>query len=177
MDQKKEAASFSAVIEIIGINPFVSVPEPILEDLFHAFGKDKGPIPIKGIINGNPYQQTLVKFSGAWRLYINTKMLPRSPQRIGEEIEISVEIDPEDRTIHPHPKLVQAFSDHPEAAAVFEGLVPSLQHEIVRYIANLKTDESVDRNVQKAINFLIGKERFIGRNGIKNEAHGKDKNS
>ncbi|MNJ91950.1 hypothetical protein D3C87_96050 [compost metagenome] len=169
MDQKKEAVLFSAIIDIIGINPFVYVPKPILEDLFDAVGKDKGPIPVKGRINGKEYTQTLVKFSGEWRLYINTKMLPRSPKRIGEEIEISVEFDPEDRTIHPHPKLVQALKENPQAAAVFEQLIPSIQHEIVRYIANLKTEASVDRNVLKAMNFLLGKERFIGRDGIKTE--------
>ncbi|WP_245545458.1 DUF1905 domain-containing protein [Fluviicola taffensis] len=103
MDLSKETASFSAVIEIIGINPFVFVPNPILEDLFRVFGKDKGPIPIKGTLNGKEYQQTLMKFSGHWRLYINTKMLPKSPKRIGERVEVSIQIDDSDRTIYPHP--------------------------------------------------------------------------
>ena len=30
-------------------------------------------------------------------------------------------------------------------------------------IANLKTEKSVERNVTRAINFLLGKERFVGR--------------
>lgn len=159
--------SFKAKIEIIGINPFVFVPKPILEELFREFGKDKGPIPIKGTINGKDYKQTLVKFSGEWRLYINTIMLPKSPSRIGEEVEISIAIDPSDRTIHPHPKLVQALKENPKANEVFMNLAPSLQNEIVRYIANLKTEASVDRNVIKAIDFLLGKQRFIGRDGLK----------
>ncbi len=163
----QEVASFSAKIEIIGINPFVFVPEPVLNNLFHEFGKDKGPIPIKGIINGKSYQQTLVRFAGEWRLYINTKMLPKSPERIGEQVEISIELDLSDRTIHSHPKLVQALKDNSQANEVFINLQPSLQNEIVRYIANLKTEASVDRNVIKAIDFLLGKQRFIGRDGLK----------
>lgn len=158
--------AFKARIEIIGINPFVYLPEPVLEDLFLEFGKDKGPIPIKGTINGKIYQQTLVKYSGEWRLYINTKMLPKSPKRIGEEVEVTVEFDKSDRTIRPHPKLVQALKENPQAKEVFQSLQPSLQNEIVRYIANLKTEESVERNVLKAISFLLGKERFIGRDGL-----------
>lgn len=158
---------FKAKIEIIGINPFVFVPKLILEELFREFGKDKGPIPIKGTINGKEYRQTLVKFSGEWRLYINTIMLPKSPARIGEEVEISIEIDSSDRTFHPHSKLVQALKENPKANEVFVSLAPSLQNEIVRYIANLKTEASVDRNVIKAIGFLLGKERFIGRDGLK----------
>jgi hypothetical protein len=164
---EKEIASFHAVIEIIGINPFVFVPDKILEELFQKAGKNKGPIPICGTINNLPYQQNLMKFSGHWRLYINTKMLPKSPKRIGEEIAITIEFDSADRTIHPHPKLLQALIENPQANKVFESLVPSLQNEIVRYIANLKTEASVERNVIKAIGFLLGKERFIGRDGLK----------
>lgn len=169
MDKAKSEVYFNASIDIIGINPFVFVPEPILNDLFSEFGKDKGPIPVKGTINGKAYQQTLVKFAGEWRLYINTKMLPKSPERIGEKIEVSIGLDFSDRTIHPHPKLEQALQDNPKANAVFERLAPSLQNEIVRYIANLKTETSVERNVEKAIGFLLGKERFIGRDGLKTE--------
>lgn len=167
MNKRRNAVSFNATIDIIGINPFVFIPEPILNSLFSEFGKDKGPVPVKGTINGKAYQQTLVKFAGEWRLYINTKMLPKSPERIGELIELSIELDFSDRTIHSHPKLVQALHDNPKANAVFESLAPSLQNEIVRYIANLKTEVSVERNVRKAIGFLLGKERFIGRDGLK----------
>jgi hypothetical protein len=167
MNKTKNAVSFNATIDIVGINPFVFLPEPILNNLFSEFGKDKGPIPVRGTINGQVYQQTLVKFAGDWRLYINTKMLPKSPERIGELIELSVELDFSDRTIHPHPKLVQALQDNPKAKAVFESLAPSLQNEIVRYIESLKTESSIERNVEKAIGFLLGKERFIGRNALK----------
>ncbi|MDF3026099.1 MAG: hypothetical protein K0S23_406 [Fluviicola sp.] len=160
-------SAFKAGIDLIGINPFVYVPEPVLEELFRKSGKDKGPIPVKGTINGKAFQQTLVKFRGDWRLYINMKMFPRSPDRIGEEIEVTLEFDPADRTIHPHPKLVQALKENPEANEVFVSLQPSLQNEIVRYIANLKTEESVERNVVKAVAFLLGKERFVGRDGLK----------
>lgn len=164
---EKEKTSFTAQIDIIGINPFVFVPEPILNAIFLEFGKEKGPIPVKGTINGKAYQQTLVRFAGEWRLYINTKMLPKSPERIRETVEISIEIDSSDRTIDPHPKLLEALKANPEANKIFENLIPSLQNEIVRYIANLKTEASVEKNVVKAIDFLLGKQRFIGRDGIK----------
>ena len=100
---------FKADIEIIGINPFVFVPEKILKRIFKQAGKDKGAIPINGLINEKPYKQTLVKYLGAWRLYINTSMLKNSPKRIGETIEVTIEFDTSDRTIKPHPKLIAAF--------------------------------------------------------------------
>ncbi len=159
--------AFQASIEIIGINPYVQVPEAILTEIFNQAGKSKGHIPIKGTINDLPYLQTLVRYSGLWRLYINTTMLKDSPKRIGENIKVTIQFDPSDRAIQASPKLVEALANSPEAAKVFDGLSPSMQKEIVRYIANLKTEESIQRNIEKAIDFLLGKGSFIGRKGIR----------
>lgn len=114
-------------------------------------------------MNGKPYTQTLVRYAGAWRLYINTLMLKNSPKRIGEIIEITVEYDPIERTIEMHPKLQKALSEHKEGEKVFNTPSPSRRHEIIRYISHLKSEESVEKNVQKAIDFLVGKGRFVGR--------------
>ncbi len=118
---------------------------------------------MRGTINAKPYQQTLVKFRGAWRLYVNMKMLDDSPRRIGELIEVTVSLDRSDRTIPLHPKLVAMLDNNPAAREVFDGLAPSRQKEIVRYIDGLKSDESVDRNVGRARDFLLGNGRFVGR--------------
>lgn len=154
---------FTASLAIIVGNPHVLLPTPILERIFQQANKDKGAIPVRGTINGRPYQQTLVKYSGEWRLYVNLKMLKDSPRRIGEEVDVKVEFDPSDRTIVPHPKFLKGLAGNAEANRVFEALSPSKQKEIIRYIANLKTEASVDRNVTRAINFLLGKGRFVGR--------------
>lgn len=160
---------FQAKLKIIDGNPYVDVPDEILSALFVEAEKSTSPIPIHGTLNGKPYRQTLVKFRGAWRLYVNMMMLADSPRRIGETVTVAVTYDPRDRTITPHPKLVQALAENAEAQRVFDTLSPSFQHEIVRYIAQLKTEQSVDRNVMRAIRFLLGQERFIGREPIKNE--------
>src|ERR1700755_2494312 len=103
---------FKAKIELIGINPFVFVPEKILKEIFRQSGKDKGQIPVCGSVNKKPYKQTLVKYSGDWRLYINTTMLKDSPRRIGEIVDITIRHDQEDRTIQPHPAFAKALKDN-----------------------------------------------------------------
>lgn len=154
---------FNATLEIISGNPFVYVPESILQEIFLQAGKSKGPIPIRGAIHEKAYQQTLVKYAGHWRLYINMEMLHHSPNRIGETIDVTIEFDPSDRTIEPHPKLLQALAENEAAKAVFDQLQPSRKKEIVRYISFLKSEASVEKNIRRAINFLLGKERFVGR--------------
>jgi hypothetical protein len=155
--------AFKAKLEIIGINPLVFVPEEVLTQVFKEAKKNKGHIPICGAINGKKYTQTLVKYSSHWRLYINTVMLPNSPKRIGEMVEVTIRFDNRDRTIKPHPKLVKALNENKRAKKVFDNLSPSMQKEIVRYISFLKSEESVVSNIEKAVGFLLGKNRFVGR--------------
>ena len=161
--EQNETFKFEAKIEIIGANPFVFVPDKILSCIFKQAGKDKGHIPIKGIINGNSYRQTLVKYSGQWRLYVNTTMLKNSPKRIGETIDLTVSFDSDSREIEMPCDFAKALNSNKEAKLVFEQLSASRKLEIVRYLARLKTKESFEKNIARAINFLIGKERFVGR--------------
>src|SRR5690606_7601384 len=131
---------FKAPLNIIGINPFVFVPEPLLQQLFRDAGKEKGYIPVTGKVNRNAYKQTLLKYQGAWRLYINTVMLPRSPERIGELIEVTIGVDSGDRTLQPHPNLVTALAENEDAKQVFDSLTPSKEKELIRYISFLKSE-------------------------------------
>ena len=155
--------SFTATLEIIGINPFVFVPEEILNSIFEDSGKNKSPIPVKGTVNGKEYQQNLMKYLGEWRLYINFTMLKNSPKRIGETIEVTLEYDDSDRSIAIHPQLEKAISESVIAAANFENLTPSRKNELIRYINNLKTETSIQRNIEKIIRHLHGETDFFGK--------------
>jgi len=159
MDNKK----FSAKLDLIGINPFVFVPENILAKIFEVSGKNKSPISVKGKVNGVDFIQTLVKYSGEWRLYINLKMLENSPKRIGEIIEVEIEFDESERLDLIHPKLEKAIYDNPITSKNFENLNPSHKKELIRYINNLKTEKSIDNNITKIIRHLNGEITFFGR--------------
>lgn len=154
---------FSAEIEIIGINPFVYLPDNVLKSIFIQANKNKGKIPVKIKIDGYEFHQTLLKYSGHWRLYINTPMRKSANKDVGDKASFEINFDPEKRTIPTHPKFIKALKGNKEAKKIFDNLRPSLQLEIVRYLSFLKTEESLDRNIIKAVNFLLGKQRFIGR--------------
>lgn len=122
-----------------------------------------GHIPIRGTINGDAYKQTLVRYSGEWRLYINTGMLKNSPKRIGEQIHLTVQYDPESRAVAAPEAFITALDQNIAAKVVFESLPISRRLEIVRYLAKLKSAQALEINITRAINFLLHKERFIGR--------------
>jgi hypothetical protein len=154
---------FKARIEIIGVNPYVLLPAKVLKGIFDEAGKEKGPIPVCGTIDGHKYIQTLVKYSGAWRLYLNMPMRKAAGKDVGDTAEFTIAFDPADRTVPMPAELAAALKKNKKAQVVFDNLIPSRKKEIMRYINSLKTEESVDRNVARAIKFLLGKERFIAR--------------
>lgn len=155
--------SFEAKILIIGINPYVLLPARVLKKLFVQAQKDRGAIPVRGTLDGHKFIQNLVRYSGKWRLYLNTPMRKAAGKEVGDVVEVEIEFDPDERIIPMHPKLLKALSKNKSASIVFESLPPSRKKEIIRYISNLKTEESVDKNVIRAIRFLTGDANFIGR--------------
>jgi len=155
--------SFSAKIYIIGLNPHVLLPSPVLKYIFQKAGKDKGAIPIQLKIGGKDFIQNLVKYNGKWRLYLNGPMRKEAGKDVGDMIDVQIDFDPKPRTTPVHPKLKKAFKENPTAKKAFEKLNPSRQKEILRYINFLKSEESVDKNVQKAITHLTSGKPFIGR--------------
>jgi hypothetical protein len=154
---------FRAKIEIIGVNPFVFLPELVLHEVFMQAGKSKGKIPVKMKIDGHEFVQTLIKWSGSWRLYLNTPMRKAAKKDVGDVADFEIAYDPIERVFPMHPKFEKALQENEEAKKVFYRLRPSLQLEINRYFSFLKNEASVDRNVIKAIQFLLGNGRFVAR--------------
>lgn len=155
--------SFTAEIRIIGINPYVLLPEEVLAKLFAQAGKEKGPIPVRGTVGGHAFMQTLVKYAGAWRLYINGSMLKATKKKVGDGIAVRLAFDPSDRSTPMPAALEAALKKSSKARTVFDALAPYRRKEIMRYIAHLKSEEAIQKNVARAIRFLEGKERFAGR--------------
>jgi len=154
---------FSAKIQIIGVNPYVLLPDAVLKDIFQKAGKEKGAIPVKLTIAGKVFIQNLVKYSGKWRLYLNTPMRKAAQKDVGDTIVINIDFDPQERITPVHPKLKAALSKNKEAKKAFDELSPSRQKEILRYINFLKSEESVDKNIQRAIAYLTNNGSFVGR--------------
>lgn len=82
---------------------------------------------------------------------------------IGDIANLEIHFDTAERIIAMNAKLATALNRNKKAKSVFFKLPPSRQKEIIRYINSLKTEESVTKNIKKAIGFLTGNERFVGR--------------
>ena len=154
---------FSAKLQIIGINPYVFLPPALLKYILQKAGKATGAIPVKLKIGDKKFIQNLVKYRGRWRLYVNGPMRKAAAKDVGDIIDVQIDFDAEPRTIPIHPKLKKAFRENSEAKKAFDKLTPSRQKEILKYINFLKSEKSIDKNIQRATSHLIGNKAFIGK--------------
>jgi hypothetical protein len=148
--------SFTATIAILGVNPYVRVPERQLKRLFVAAGRDKGPIPITVTLKGKDFKQTLVRYRGDWRLYLNTPMRETANKRVGDRVTLTVEFDPNPRVQRMPTAFRTALRGSQEARRAYDDLPPSRKSEILRYLNHLKTKASLERNVRNVVGHLTG---------------------
>jgi uncharacterized protein YdeI (YjbR/CyaY-like superfamily) len=147
--------SFSARIYIISkINPVVDVPDGVLHAIFEQAGRSKGPIPVRGKLNGAEFIQTLIKYEGAWRLYLNGLMRNAAGIDTGDMADVEIEFDPRPREEPVPGKFTEALEADAPANAEFDRLSPSRKKEILRYLNSMKTEESLVRNIEKIIRHL-----------------------
>lgn len=147
-------AKFSATIYKIGINPVVDPPDRAMQAIFKSAVRSKGAIPVRGKLNGAEFIQTIVKYKGAWRLYINGPMLKDSRLAVGDTANIEIDFDPRSRDVALPSELAKALRKDKRASTAFESLSPSRRKEISRYIGSLKTAEAVAKNVERVIKHL-----------------------
>lgn len=149
--------TFSAKVGKIDINPYVEVPDRILVKLQQEAGKEKGPIPVKATLEGKPFLVNVVRYRGIWRLYLNTPIRQAANVDVGDQVTVGLEFDNAPRTVPAPRKFMLALSKNKQAKVAFEKLAPSRQKEILRYLNSLKQPETLERNIEKVIQFLTGK--------------------
>jgi len=152
----EDVVKFSSEIYKLGINPVVDPPDKVVEAIFKLAGRSKGPIPVRGTLNGADFVQTLVKYKGTWRLYVNGEMLKASGLSVGDTAQVALEFDPRERTVPVPPRFRTALDSDRRVAEAFAGLTPGRQKEILRYLGSLRSDEALDRNIERVLSQLRG---------------------
>jgi hypothetical protein len=154
--------SFTTKIFIIGINPYILLPESVLQSLFKQSGKDKGAIAVRGTLNGKDFTQTLVKYSGKWRLYLNTPMRKAAGIDVGDIAKVKIEFDPEPRIIPMHPGFYKGWRKIKKQRLHLKNLLPHAKknNALHWFFENRRVS---DNNIKKVSQHLSGKGSFIGK--------------
>jgi Domain of unknown function (DUF1905)/Bacteriocin-protection, YdeI or OmpD-Associated len=159
---------FTAEIKLNGINPYVLVSTARAQRIKPAWKK---PMPVLVQVNGQPAVPWRVNMmpmgDGAFYLYLAGDVREASGTRVGDKVSISVTFDENYKSGPQHdmpPEFAARLDGDALAKAQWDRLAPSLRKEILRYLATLKSEEAMGRNIDRAIRVLGGaKERFMAR--------------
>ena len=152
----RQTARFSATVHKLGINPCVDVPGAVTRDLLKTSARKAGPIPVKGRLNRKGFRATVVRYSGKWRLYLNTAMRAAASVDVGDEVSVELEYDPTPRIVPMPTEFAAALAKDPKGWAAFENLTASRRKDILSYLNSLKTEESLKRSIKRAIAGILG---------------------
>jgi hypothetical protein len=144
--------SFEAEIYKTGINFCVDVPNYITSKLLAI----KGYIKVKGTINGFQFKKSLVPVkNGLFRLFINIPTLKGGQTKVGETANFVIEqdFDTTERE-YPVPDLLKQLLDQNNLTADFDNLSKARRKDILKYLSNVKTKETLQKNIQKLIEQL-----------------------
>jgi hypothetical protein len=150
--------SFKTKIEIIGINPYMEVPASVLKVLFKEAKKETSPIRVRGTLDGHKFEQTVVKYQGKWRLYLNTPMRDAADLEVGDTATAKIEFNPEPKVEKENKKLLAKLAKNKIAKANFKMLAPYHQAQIHRYLNMLKSEDALTRNIETVMLHLEDKE-------------------
>jgi hypothetical protein len=141
---------FKAKIYKIGINAVVDVPKRVTSSLTATAGR----IKIKGTINGFDFNTTLMPVKeGEHLLYVNIPMLKGGQTDLGETASFSIDQD-RSRKVDKHQSMHGALLKALNAKNLtgdFHGLTASRKRDILKYLHQVKGEETVRRNIDSVI--------------------------
>lgn len=133
-----------------GNNVGIVVPEEIV------LGFDRGKrVPVVVTIDGDySYRSTIASMGGQYLISFNSETRKATGRGAGDEVEVTLELDDQPRTIDPPEALAAALAESPEAAKVWDAWSYSKKRQHAESIAGAKTDETRERRLAKALEAL-----------------------
>jgi Domain of unknown function (DUF1905)/Bacteriocin-protection, YdeI or OmpD-Associated len=118
-----------------------------------ALGAGKRP-PVRVTINGHAFRSTVAVMGGKYMLGINADVRAAAGVAGGDVVDVQAELDTAPRDVTVPPELSKALARNPKAKAFFDQLSYSKKRLHTVPIESAKTDETRQRNLDKAMSAL-----------------------
>ena len=145
---------FEATLErpdMRGAWTFVRIPFSVAEE----FGI-KGQVPVRGTINGIPYENFLLpQGEGVHILVVKKDIRDRAGVTAGDVAEVTLERDSEPRQVEVPEDLAEALSASPGAQQVFDKLGYSHRKAYCDHITQARKTETRQRRAAKCVELLL----------------------
>jgi hypothetical protein len=126
----------------------IEVPEEIIENL----SSSKRPL-VRVTINKYTYQSAVAVMGGKFMIALSADNRQAAGVQGGEEVEITIELDNEPRTVE-IPKDLKSALIGAGALEAFENSAPSMRKEYVRQVEEAKAQETRERRISKIVEKL-----------------------
>ena len=130
----------------------VEVPAKVVEGL----GSSRRPL-VRVTINGYTYRSAIAVMGGTYMLGISDEVRKKTGVAGGDTIDVDVELDTQAREVEVPAELAKALAKDAKAKKYFESLSYSGKYRLTAPIANGKTPETRQRNLEKAMKELKAK--------------------
>jgi hypothetical protein len=142
------AVTFTATLKADG-GMFFEVPPEIMAAL------DGGKRPaVQVVINGVRLRTTIAVYGGRSYIGVRREIRDAAKVNLGDQVELSVEVDAQPRTVELPEDLAVALAADPEANRIFEGLSFTNRKEYADWILAAKRRETREQRVAEAPGLL-----------------------
>ena len=130
-------------------------------DVQKTFGQ-KARVPVRGTINGFPYRSSLMPMDGCYAMVVNKTLRVRAKCKAGDEVNVVMERDTEERTVEAHPELKKELAKSKKALERWEKLSFTHKKEMARSIVEAKQEETKKRRLEKVMDVLKSGKKWTG---------------
>lgn len=145
---KTDPITFRTTIRQMGNNTGIPVPEEVVEQL----GSGKRPL-VRVTIGDYTYRSAVAVMDGKYLISLSKAHREAAGVAGGDEVEITLALDLEPRTVELPDDLKAALEDA-NALDAFESSAPSMKKEYVRQVEDAKKQETRERRIAKIVEKL-----------------------
>ncbi len=130
---------------------FVRIPFNVAEEF-----AVKGQVPVKGTINGVPYENSLLpQGDGVHILVVKKAIRDRAGISAGDVAQVTLERVTGPRQVDTPPELAEALRIQPEAEAIFNSLAFSHRKAYCDHVASAQREATRARRAAKCVELLL----------------------
>ena len=126
---------------------------PVPAEAVAALGTKKRP-PVKVSLSGYTYRSTIAAYGDVYMLPLSAEHRQAAGVKAGDQVEVTIELDQEPRTVDIPADLATALAEKPGAQAAFDALSFTMRKEYVRQVETAKAQETRERRIAKIVENL-----------------------
>ena len=123
---------------------------PVPPEVVAAFGKGKRP-KVVVTLNGYSYRTTVAAYGDVYMLSLAAEHRYAAGVNAGDQVEVTLELDTEPRTVTVPDDLAAALAAQPGARETFDALSYSARKEFVRQVESAKAQETRTRRITSIV--------------------------